>query len=62
MKEYKVIFTETVVHSFIFEAESEEDAENKFLEAVDNCEVDFSGGEVSDSEYYITAADNPELV
>ena len=53
LKEYKVTFTETIIHTFFFEAESEEDAENKFLEAADNCEIDFSDGEVSDSEYYI---------
>lgn len=48
-KKYMIIYNETVTHEFFVEAESEEDAEIEFKDQVDNGEIDFSDGEVTDS-------------
>lgn len=48
-KKYIIIYNETVTHEFFVEAESEEDAEIEFKYQVDNGEIDFSDGEVTDS-------------
>lgn len=44
-----IIYNETVTHEFFVEAESEEDAEAEFKYQVNNGEIDFSDGEVTDS-------------
>ena len=51
---FKVIYNETLSHVFYLEADSKEDAENKFQVLDQNCELDFSDGEVIDSEYLIS--------
>ena len=51
---FKVIYHETLSHVFYLEADSKEDAENKFQVLDQNCELDFSDGEVIDSEYLIS--------
>lgn len=48
-KKYMIIYNETVTHEFFVEAESEEDAEAEFKYQVNNGEIDFSDGEVTDS-------------
>lgn len=48
-KKYTIIYNETVTHWFDVEAESEEEALDEFNFQVDNGEIDFSDGEVTDS-------------
>lgn len=47
MKTYKVIYTESLYHVFYVEAESEEEAREKFHQ--DAADFDYSDGEVFDS-------------
>lgn len=54
MQEYKIIFTETLVHTFSVEAENVEEADNEFTRGLSEGRFDFSDGEVADSEYTIT--------
>lgn len=49
MQTYKVIYTEKLVHAFHIDANSKEEAEEKFSRMGDNGELDFSGGEVYDT-------------
>lgn len=60
MKTYKVIYTETLAHTFYVEANSEEEADKVFREKSIECELDFSGGDVIDTGYIIDAVDEPE--
>lgn len=53
MKTYKVIYTETLVHTFYVEANSEEEAEEIFKAQSMACELDFSYGEIDETEYII---------
>lgn len=53
MKTYKVTYKETLVHTFYIEADNIEDAEDAFDRFVDHGEVDFSDGELVDSEITI---------
>lgn len=53
MKTYKVTYKETLVHTFYIEADNIEDAEDTFDRFVDHGEVDFSDGELVDSEIKI---------
>lgn len=48
-KKYTIIYNETVTHWFHIDAESEEEAEAEFNRQVNNGEIDFSDGEVTDS-------------
>ena len=48
-KKFTIIYNETVTHWFDVEAESEEEALDEFNFQVDNGEIDFSDGEVTDS-------------
>lgn len=48
-KRYTIIYNETITHWFDVEAESEEEALDEFNFQVDNGEIDFSRGEVTDS-------------
>lgn len=50
MKTYKVIYTESLFHVFYVEAESEEEAREKFDKMAYNGELDFSDGEVDDTK------------
>lgn len=50
MKTYKVYYQEVVKHMFYIAAESEHEAETELYKAADNGELDFSYGEVADSE------------
>ena len=58
MKPYKVIYKETLIHTFYVEANSEEEAARVFLEGCANCQFDFSDGEVDDSDYTIEESDD----
>ena len=60
MKTYKVIYTETIAHTFYVEANSEEEADKTFREKSMACELDFSGGDVIDTGYVIDDMDEPE--
>lgn len=53
MRTYKVIYKETLVHTFYIEADNIEDVEDTFDRFVDHGEVDFSDGELVDSEIMI---------
>ena len=50
MKTFKVIYKEVLVHEFYIDAETESEVENKFVEMVDECELDWSRGEVESSD------------
>ena len=49
MNTYKIIYTESLYHEFYVDAESEDDAREKFELQSENGELDFSDGEVYDS-------------
>ena len=49
MSTYKIIYTESLYHEFYVDAESENDAREKFARQSENGELDFSNGEVYDS-------------
>lgn len=49
MGTYKIIYTEFLRHEFYVDAESENDAREKFAYLSENGELDFSNGEVCDS-------------
>ncbi len=53
MNTYKITYTEKLVHTFYIEADSIEDAEDTFNNFVDHGEVDFSDGELVDSDIMI---------
>lgn len=53
MKTYKITYTEKLVHTFYVEADDIDDAEDTFNNYVDHGEVDFSDGELVDSEIKI---------
>ena len=46
---YKIIYTEFLRHEFYVDAESENEAREKFARQSENGELDFSNGEVCDS-------------
>ena len=48
--EYKVVYTETIVHEFYVEANSIEEAKEEFNRMLRDSELDFSDGEVVDTE------------
>lgn len=50
MKTYKIIYNEVVSHVFYVDADSKDDAEEKFEAMADNGELDYSDGEVIDTE------------
>ena len=50
MKEYKVIYKETLIHTFYVCADNEEEARSAFDERVNKGLVDFSDGEVTETE------------
>lgn len=60
MKTYKVIYTETLAHTFYVEANSEEEADKAFRKQSMEGELDFSDGYVVDTGYVIEDTDDPE--
>lgn len=48
-KKFTVIYNETLTHWFDVEAENEEEAEKEFNRQVNDGEIDFSYGEITDS-------------
>ena len=53
MKTYKVIYKEVLLHEFMVEASSREEAEQEFERLAYAGEIDFSDGEVVDTEIII---------
>lgn len=53
-KKYTIIYNETLTHWFDIEAESEEEAEKEFNRQVNEGEIDFSYGEITDSSIEVT--------
>lgn len=58
MNTYKIIYTESLCHEFYVDAASEEDARKKFERKSENGELDFSDGEVYNSEIKIVTKVN----
>lgn len=56
MKTYKVIYKETLVHTFYVEASNEEETKKVFENNVAYGEFDFSDGEIDDTEFKIEEA------
>ena len=54
MKEYKVTYKETLVHTFYVWADNEDEARSAFDERVNEGLVDFSDGEVVETEISIS--------
>lgn len=53
MKTYHITYMEKLIHDFYVDAESEEEASEKFYSQLNNGEVDFSNGYMSDSNIKI---------
>ena len=53
MKEYKVIYKETVIYTFYVTADNEDDAKYLFEEEINQGLIDFSDGEVLEAETII---------
>jgi hypothetical protein len=53
MKTYKVTYKETLIHTFYVDANDKEEAEAVFKAQSMDCELDFSYGEVDETEYMI---------
>lgn len=58
MSTYIINYTESLYHEFYVDAASEEDARKKFERQSENGELDFSDGEVYNSEIKIVAEVN----
>lgn len=58
MNTYKIIYTESLCHAFYVDAESDDEAREKFERQSENGELDFSDGEVYNSEIKIVAKVN----
>ena len=54
MKEYKITYKETLVHTFYVTADSEEEARSAFDAEVHEGLIDFSDGEVAETEVSIS--------
>lgn len=50
MKEFKITYKETLVHTFYVVADTEDEARSAFDERVNEGLVDFSDGEVTETE------------
>ena len=50
MKTFKIEYREVVLHTFYVDAETEDDAVEKFGEMASNGELDFSDGWVAESD------------
>ena len=53
MKTYKVTYKETLIHTFYVDANNEEEAEEIFKAQSMAGELDFSDGEIDETEYII---------
>jgi hypothetical protein len=53
MKTYKITYTETLVHHFYVDAESETEAIECFEKGARECEFDFSNGVVDTADYTV---------
>lgn len=53
MKTYHITYMEKLIHDFYVDAEDEHDASDKFYAQLNNGEVDFSNGYLSDSNIKI---------
>ena len=53
MKNYRVIYKETLIHTFDVEADSPEEAKEVFEEKIAYGEFDFSDGEIDETEFSI---------
>lgn len=67
MKTYKVTYIEKLIHTFYVEANNEEEAKEAFEEDLMDGKVDFSDGEVDETEYkleelgeYVPSAENSD--
>ena len=58
MNIYKIIYTESLCHVFYVDAESDDEAREKFERQSENGELDFSDGEVYNSDIKIVAKVN----
>ena len=56
-KKFMIVYNETVTHWFYVDAENEEEAEAEFNRQVNNGEIDFSDGEVTDSSIEVVEND-----
>lgn len=55
MKNYKIVYKETLIHTFDVEASSEEEAKAVFEEKIAYGEFDFSDGEIDTTEFIVKA-------
>ena len=53
MAKYQIQFIEYTYHFFDYEADSKEEAKQKFMEDCNEGTVDFSGGETYESEIHV---------
>lgn len=53
MKNYRIIYKETLIHTFDVEANSEEEAKEVFEGKIAYGEFDFSDGEIDTTEFII---------
>ena len=53
VKNYRIVYRETLIHTFDVEASSEEEAKAVFEEKITYGEFDFSGGEIDTTEFII---------
>ena len=58
MNTYKIIYTESLCHAFYVDAESDDEAREKFERQSENGDLDVSDGEVYNSEIKIVAKVN----
>ena len=58
MSTYIINYTESLCHAFYVDAESDDEARERFARQSENGELDFSDGEVYDSEIKIVAKVN----
>lgn len=50
---YKVVYKETLIHTFYVDAENTDEAKEKFEQGLMDGEFDFSDGEIDDTEFTI---------
>ena len=60
IKEYAIVYKESLLHTFYVEADSEEEAEEEFDRLVENGEIDFSDGEIYDTSTSVYPIYKPE--
>ena len=58
MKTYKVIYKETLFHTFYVEANNEEEAERVFEEGMEENAFDLSDGALDDTDYWVEEEDD----